>query len=174
LTPRSTLRPSSSSAALAPLAVAASRSASASISDSCRPDTDWLKNCPASSGIWCASSSTKACAPGRISPKPSRLIARSANSRWWLTTTTSASCAARRARTTKQSSKNGHSAPRQFSAVEVTRGHRPASSGTPSTSPMSPLAVRAAQARTRESSATSARLGRVPSFTVWSMRYQHR
>ena len=40
------------------------------------------KNTPASSGIWWASSSTKACAPGRISPKPSCLIARSANSRW--------------------------------------------------------------------------------------------
>ena len=40
------------------------------------------KNCAASSGSWCASSTTKACAPGRISPKPSCLSARSASSKW--------------------------------------------------------------------------------------------
>ena len=37
----------------------------------------------------------KVAAPGRISPNPSCLRAKSASSRWWLTTTTSASCAAR-------------------------------------------------------------------------------
>ncbi len=39
------------------------------------------KKFAASSGSWCASSMTKTCAPGRISPKPSCFSARSANSR---------------------------------------------------------------------------------------------
>ena len=46
-----------------------------------RADTECEKNCPASSGSWCASSRMKASAPGRISPKPSCLSARSASSR---------------------------------------------------------------------------------------------
>ena len=98
------------------------------------------KNCAASSGNWCASSTTNACAPGRISPKPSCLSARSASSRWWLTTTRSAVCARWRAWTTKHSPQNGHSLPRQLSAVDVTCGSSSESSGKASSSARSPNA----------------------------------
>ncbi|CFU02430.1 Uncharacterised protein [Bordetella pertussis] len=57
----------------------------------------------------------------------------------WFTTTTSASCAWRRALTTKQSRMRGHSWPRQFSRVEVTRCQISASSGTCASSARSPV-----------------------------------
>ncbi len=107
------------------------------------------KNCAASSGNWCASSMTKACAPGSSSPKPSCFSARSASSRWWLTTTTSAACARCRACTTKQSSQNGQSVPRQLSTVEVTIGSSGESSARPSSSAISPNCERPDQARMR-------------------------
>ena len=46
-------------------------------------ETVTLKNCDASSGSWCASSSTKLCAPGRISPKPSCFSAMSESMAPW-------------------------------------------------------------------------------------------
>ena len=90
-----------------------------------------------------------ACAPGRISPNPSCFSARSASSRWWLTTTRSAACARWRACTTKHSLQNGHSVPRQLSAVEVTSGSSGESSASNSSSAMSPLRVRPLHATTR-------------------------
>ncbi|MCW0465690.1 hypothetical protein NB705_002763 [Xanthomonas sacchari] len=107
------------------------------------------KKFAASSGNWCASSITKACAPGRISPKPSCFSARSASSRWWLTTTRSAACARCRACTTKHSPQNGHSVPRQLSTVEVTSGSSGESSASASSSAMSPKRVRPLQATMR-------------------------
>ncbi|KAG1607050.1 hypothetical protein G6F45_013852 [Rhizopus arrhizus] len=80
-------------------------------------------------------------ASGSRSVTPSSRSTRSAINSAWLTTTTSASWAWRRAFTTKQSRMRGHSWPRQFSRVEVTRCQMSASSGTCARSLRSPVLV---------------------------------
>ena len=144
--------------------------ASRASSTSERAPTPSPKNCAARSGNWCASSTTNACAPGRISPKPSCFSARSASNRWWLTTTISATCARWRACTTKHSDQNGHSLPRQFSAVEVTSGSSGESSGSASSSARSPMRVRPPHATTRWNCAICSRELNMPLASGFAFR----
>ena len=84
----------------------------------------WTRCCPGNAWPCRAAGGLRRrspCRPGSRSVTPSSRSTRSAMKSAWLTTTTSASCAWRRALTTKQSRMRGHSWPRQFSRVEVTR-----------------------------------------------------
>ncbi|MCY1312296.1 hypothetical protein D9M70_627080 [compost metagenome] len=73
----------------------------------------------------------------------------------------SAACARCRACTTKQSSQNGHSLPRQLSMVEVTSGSNGESSGSAASSAMSPNFVRPPHATMRWNWSTCSRLVKV-------------
>ena len=84
----------------------------------------WTRCCPGNAWPCRATGALRRrspCRPRAAGRSPSSRSTRSAMKSAWLTTTTSASCAWRRALTTKQSRMRGHSWPRQFSRVEVTR-----------------------------------------------------